>query len=114
MQMEEKATFLAYYALFKKGKNATETHTQNIYAVNEEGVATELTFQKWFAKFHAGCFLLDNIPQSCTPVEVDSNQMETLRTISVYHREITAALKIPKSSTENPLCQLSYVNPYDV
>ena len=45
MQMEEKATFLAYYALFKKGKNATETHTQNIYAVNEEGVATELTFQ---------------------------------------------------------------------
>ena len=54
MQMEEKATFLAYYALFKKDKNATETHTQNIYAVNEEGVVTELTFQKWFAKFHAG------------------------------------------------------------
>ena len=28
MKMEEKATCLAYYALFKKGKNAAETHTE--------------------------------------------------------------------------------------
>ena len=34
--------------------------------------------QKWFAKFCAGDFSLDNAPQLGRPVEVDSNQIETL------------------------------------
>ena len=34
--------------------------------------------QKWFAKFHAGHFLLDDAPQSGRPVEVDGDQIETL------------------------------------
>ena len=34
--------------------------------------------QKWFAKFHARNFLLDNAPRLGRPVEVDSNQIETL------------------------------------
>ena len=34
--------------------------------------------QKWFAKFHAGDFSVDNTPQSGRPVGVDSNQVETL------------------------------------
>ena len=33
--------------------------------------------QKWFAKFHAGHFLLDDAPQSGRPVEVDGDQIET-------------------------------------
>ena len=32
----------------------------------------------WFAKFHAGDFSLDEAPQSGRPVEVDSDQIETL------------------------------------
>ena len=43
-----------------------------------EGAAlTDGTCQKWFAKFHAGDFSLDDAPQSGRPVEVDSNQIKT-------------------------------------
>ena len=34
--------------------------------------------QKWFAKFHAGDFSLDDATWMRRPVEVDSNQIETL------------------------------------
>ena len=35
------------------------------------------TCQTWFAKFHAGDFLLDDAPELGRPVEVDSDQTET-------------------------------------
>ena len=54
-----------YY--FTKGKNTTG-----------EGAVTDRTCQKWFAKFHAGDFSLDDAPRSGRPVEVDSDQIETL------------------------------------
>ena len=44
----------------------------------EEGAMTDWTCQKWFAKFCAGDFLLDDAPNSGRPVEVDSNEIETL------------------------------------
>ena len=67
------ATFSAYYALlFEKGKNTTETQ-KKIFAVYGEGAVIDQTCQKWFAKFPAGDFLLDNAPWSGRPVEVDSN-----------------------------------------
>ena len=34
--------------------------------------------QKWFEKFRAGDFSLDDAPQLGRPVEVDSDQIETL------------------------------------
>ena len=71
---------MLYY--FKKGKNATEMQ-KKICAVYEECAVTDLTCQKWFAKFHARDFSLDVAPRSGRPVEVDSNQIETLRTINV-------------------------------
>ena len=43
-----------------------------------EGAVTDQMFQKWFAKFHVGDFLLDYVPQLGRPVEVDSNQIESL------------------------------------
>ena len=48
---------------FKKGKNATETHTK-MCAVCGEGAVTDQICQKWFVKFRAGNFSLDNVPQS--------------------------------------------------
>ena len=65
----KKATFSAYYAL--KGKNATETH-KKICAVYGEGAVTDQTCQKWFAKFRAGDFSLDDAPWSGRPTEVDT------------------------------------------
>ena len=43
-----------------------------------EGAVTDRTCQKWFAKFRAGDFSLDDAPQLGRPVEVDSKQIETL------------------------------------
>ena len=64
---------MLYY--FKKGKNATET--QKICAVYEEGAVTDRTCQKWFAKFCARDFSLDDAPWLGRPVEVDRDQIET-------------------------------------
>ena len=51
-----------------------------------EGVVTDRTCQKWFANFDAGHLSLDGAPRSGRPAEVDSSQIETLRTINViYH-----------------------------
>ena len=54
--------------------------------------------------------------RSGRPAEVDSNQIETLieNNQSYTTWEIADKLKISKSSTENHLCQLGYVNRFDV
>ena len=43
-----------------------------------DGAVTDRMCQTCFVKFHAGDFLLDDAPRSSRPVEVDSNQIETL------------------------------------
>ena len=52
-------------------------HTKKICAVYG-GAVTDRTFQRWLVKFCAGDFLLDDAPWSGRPIEVDSNQIETL------------------------------------
>ena len=66
---------MLYY--FKKGKNTTETQIK-ICAVYGEGAVTDRTCQKWFVKFCAGDFSVDNAPPPSRPIEVDSDQIETL------------------------------------
>ena len=55
-----------------------------------------LICQKWFAKSHAGDLLLDSAPWLGRPVEVDSNQIETLIENSQRYtmQEIAYVLKI--------------------
>ena len=112
---------MAYYVYFKKGKNTTEMQ-KKICAVYGEGAVIDRMHQKWFVKFCAGDFSLDDALQSGRQVEVDSNQTETLRTINVIpvlyqstlHHEIANILQISKSSAENHLHQLGYINHFDV
>ena len=67
-------------------------------------------------KFCAGDFLLDDAPRSGRPVEVDSDQIETLIENNQHYTtwEIADILKISKLSVENHLQQLGYVNRFDV
>ena len=104
---------MLYY--FKKGKNATETHKKNC-AVYGEGAVTDQTCQKWFAKFRARDFSLDDAPQSGRPVEVDSDQIETITENNQCYtmQEIANILKISRSSAESHLHQLGFVNHFDV
>ena len=80
-----------------------------------EGAVTDQMCQKWFAKFCAGDFLLDDVPQLARSVEVDGNQIETLIENNQHYTtwEIADVFKISKSSVENHLHQLGYVNRFD-
>ena len=51
----------------------------------------ELTCQKWFAKFHAGYFLLDDTPQSGRLVEIDDNDITTLTENNQCHTTLEIA-----------------------
>ena len=53
-------------------------YKKRICAVYGEGAVTDRRGQKWFVKLCAKDFLLDDAPQSSRPVEVDSDQIETL------------------------------------
>ena len=77
---------------------------------------TDRTCQKWFAKFHATDFLLDHAPWSGRPVEVDSDQIETLIENNQRYTTCETAdiLKISKLRFENHLHKLGYVNHFDV
>ena len=72
--------------------------------------------QKWFLKFPPGDFSLDNASRSGRPAEVDSDQIETLIENNKCYtpQEIANILKTSKSSVENHLYQLGYVNCFDV
>ena len=89
---------------------------KRICAVYGEGAVTDQMCQKWFAKFRAGDFSLDDAPRSGRPVEVDNDQIETLIENNQCYAawEIANILKISKSSIENHLHQLGYVNHFDV
>ena len=87
---------MLYY--FKNGKNATEKQ-KKICAVYGESAVTDRTCQKWLVKFCAGDFSLDDAPWSGRPVEVDSNQIETIIENNQHYTtwEIADILKISKS-----------------
>ena len=117
LKMVEKKQYSQHIMLyyFKKGKNTTETHKM-FCAVYGEGAVTDWICQKQFAKFHTGDFSLDDVSRLGRPVEVDSDQIETIIENNQCHtmREIADILKISKSSVENHLHQLGYVNRLDV
>ena len=117
LKMEEKKQHFRHIMLsyFKKGKNATETQ-KKVCAVYGEGAVTDQTCQKWFAKFSARDFSLDNAPWSGRRVEVHSNQIKTLIENNQHYtmRKIADILKISKSSAENHSHQLRYVNRFDI
>ena len=80
---------MLYY--FKKDKNTTKTQKE-ICVVYGEGAVIDRTCQKWSVKFCAGDF-------SRRPVEVDSDQIETLIENNQLYtmRETANILKISKS-----------------
>ena len=104
---------MLYY--FKKSKNATEIQ-KKICAAYGEGAVTDQTCQKWFAKFHAGDFLLDAALRSSRPVEVGRDQIKTIINNNQHYtmREIANILKLSQSSAENHLHQLGYGHRFDV
>ena len=76
-----------------------------------EKVLTDQTCQKLFAKFCAGDFLLDDAPWSGRPVEIDSNQIETLIENNQHYTmwEIVNILKYPNQQLLVKMKYISYI-----
>ena len=72
---------------------------RKICAVYGEGAMTAQMCQKWFVKFRAGEFLLDDASWVGRSVQVDSDQIETLieNNHSYTMQETASILKISKS-----------------
>ena len=66
---------MLYY--FRKGKNAART-TNKICSVYEENSVAESTVRKWFAKFKANNFDLEDAPRSGRPSTIDDDQIMAL------------------------------------
>ena len=64
-----------------------------------ESAVTDRMCQKWFVKFPAGDFSLDDAPLSGRPVEVDSDQIQTVteNNQGSIMQEIADILNIPQS-----------------
>ena len=113
----KKATFSAYYILlFQERKKATETHTHTKSFLYGEGAVADRMCPQWFVKFHNGGFSLGDAPQSGRPVEVDSDQIETLIENNQRYtmRKTANILKTLRLRAENHLHPLGYVHHFDV
>ena len=64
-----------------------------------EGAVADQTCQKWFVKFCAGDFLLDDAPWSARPVKVNSDQNKILTEYNQHYTtwETADRLKISDS-----------------
>ena len=68
---------MLYY--FKKGTHNWDTQ-KKVCAAYEEDAMTKSNASKWLAKFHDVDFSIDDA-QLDIPIEIDSDQIKTLRTI---------------------------------
>jgi histone-lysine N-methyltransferase SETMAR len=108
--------FSAYYVFyFKRGKKATQTQG-NICAMYGEDAVNERTCRKWFARFRAGNFYLDDAPRSGRQAEVDDDQIKTLIENNPRNttRVIAEILKISQTAFVEQLQELGYESRLDV
>ena len=101
LKAEENGQYFRHIILyyFKKGMMQLKCKRKNSCVVYGEGAMIGCMCQKWFAKFHAGDFLVNDALWSSRPVEVDSDQIETLIENNQCYtmRETANILKISKS-----------------
>ena len=89
---------ILFFIISRKVKTQLKRKKQ-ICAVYGEGAVTDGMCQKWFVKFCAGDFSLDDAPWSGRPVEVDRDQTKKLIENNKHCTmlEIANILKISKS-----------------
>ena len=74
------------------------------FSVCGEGAVTDWMCQKWFVKFCAGDFLLDNALLWGRPVEVESDQIETLIENNWRYTWYTQNIQVNEIIGENEKC----------
>ena len=86
---------------------------KNIIAYGEDAVTESVKSGLWF---HAGDFSLNDALHSGRPVEVNNDEINTLIENSLCYTRLDTAdtLEISRSSVENHLHWLGYVNHFGV
>jgi len=97
--MEENKVHFRHLILFfyRKGKNATQT-ANKICAINSENTVAERTVRKWFAKFKAGDFNLENQEGPDRPSTTDEDKTLIKNNPCYTTRKLAEMLNMLKST----------------
>lgn len=100
---------------YKKGKNAAATWKKIAHVYGEDAV-TESTVRRWFVKFRAGNFDLEDADRPGRPSAVDDDQIKVQIETNprLTTREIAEAVGVPKSTVHDHLVKLGYISRYDI
>ena len=84
---------------FRKGSSVTIA-TKNICAVYGENALSSRTCRKWFQRFRAGNFCLEDEERSGRPPQTDEDKIRDLveKSRSLTVQEMSNVLKIPKTT----------------
>ena len=97
VKMEENRQYFQYIMLIISRKvKAQRKRKKRSVQKRGEGAVTDWKCQKWFAKFRAGDFSLDDAPQSGRPLQVHSDQTENNQSSTMH--ETADIIKISQST----------------
>ena len=84
---------------FRKGSSVTIA-TRNIRAVYGEDALSSRTCRKWFQRFRAGNFCLENEERSGCPPQTDEDKIRDLveKSRNLTVQKMSNVLKIPKTT----------------
>lgn len=104
---------LLYY--FRKGKNARQA-CEKLRKVYGDHALQERQCQRWFTKFRAGNFDVNDAPRSGRPVEVDNDQIKALIEANPRSttRDIAEALNVHHSTVHDHLRRLGFTSKLDI
>jgi len=96
---------------YRKGKNVTQA-ANKICAVYDEGAVAERTVRKWFARFKADDFNLEDQERPDKPSTTDEDQIKTLIENNPRYttRKLAEMLNMSNSIIHEHFVKFSYIN----
>ncbi|XP_012060168.1 PREDICTED: histone-lysine N-methyltransferase SETMAR-like [Atta cephalotes] len=100
---------------YPESKKATQA-ANKICAVYGDGAIAERTVRKWFARFKAGDFNLEDQERPGRPSITDEDQIKTLIENNPRYttRKLAEMLNMSKSTIHKHFVKLGYINRFDV
>ena len=100
---------------FRKGSSVTIA-TKNICAIYGENALSSRTCRKWFQRFKAGNFCLEDEERSGRPPQTDEDKVRDLveKSRSLTVQEMSHVLKIPKTTIHRCLKKMGMVSKLNV
>ena len=100
---------------YRKGKNVTQT-TNKIWAIYGDGAIAERIVRKWFPKFKADDFNLEDQERPSRPSVIDKDQIKTLPENNPRYMtcELAEISKILKSNIHEHFVKPGYIIRSDI